>query len=353
MDERWSRRVVGVLSACVIGGLSCGHPPTTVEHQRDGAQPTNLPNLTIDRARLLSDLAIEERVFETTACELDPDEACIDRPGLRRLLRFSVEVPNIGDADLNIGPPGEPLFQYSQCHNHNHFSGFASYVLTDASGAPFTTGHKQAFCLVDTNRYVIEPDTPESRRFSCNHQGIQRGWSDVYDSSLACQFIDITDVPDGAYTLTVHINHERLIEESDYSDDVLQIPITLGDPMLETPTEPCPDDASATADITRECGWSLVGTWPCIPGETLSVGCAEDCALGACTGDPMLRVCASSRSDGNCSHAASLGRGDNACGSNCPQASGIQCPLSAAIDVYATSRDAAQSYTCDVAIRTL
>ncbi len=67
----------------------------------------------------------------------------------------------------------------------------------------------------------------------------------------------------------------------------------------------------------------------------------------------MLRVCASGRSDGNCSHAASLGRGDNACGSTCPQASGIECPLSAAVDVYTTGRNPAESYTCDVAIRSL
>lgn len=333
---------------------ACGDPPHSLQEPADSAPPPlpSGPNLTIDSARLAMDLAIEERFFDSAACELDPDEACIDTPGLRRLLRFSVETPNLGDQDLIIGAPEPPLFEYSPCHGHHHFTGFAAYELIDAAGGQLAAGHKQAFCLVDTHRYVDAPESPSMSAYNCNYQGVQRGWSDVYDSSLGCQFIDITDIPDGTYHLRVHINQEQRLPESRYDDNLLVLPITLGESWLETPTEPCPEGGGrALENITRECGWQLMGRFSCTPGERLRVGCAQECALGSCTGDPMLRVCDGQRTDGNCSHPASIGRGGDACGTTCPQASGVICPLSAWIDVYATSRDPSQPFTCQVAIR--
>ena len=348
--------------ALALSALSwaCSGPPSVLVEGRDataddaGNTGDGLPNLTIDVDRVSRDLAIEERIYDETACELTPEEDCIGAPGARRLLRFSVETPNTGDADLVIGAPESPLFEYSLCHGHHHFSGFASYQLIDAQGGQVATGHKQAFCLVDTHAYIDSAETPTTRRFNCNFQGIQRGWSDVYDSGLACQFIDITDVPDGAYTLRVHINTEDNLVESNYADNVVEVPVTLGDSTLETPTEACPADGGRAHDeITRECGWSLGGVYSCTPGQSLRVGCADNCALGACTGDPMLRVCASGRPDGNCSHGASIGRGNDACGTTCPQATNVTCPPGGSIDVYVTSRDPTQSFTCDIAVQSI
>ena len=39
--------------------------------------------------------------------------------------------------------------------------------------------------------------------FSCDNQGISPGCSDQYASHYDCQWIDITDLPDGDYWLTV------------------------------------------------------------------------------------------------------------------------------------------------------
>ena len=39
--------------------------------------------------------------------------------------------------------------------------------------------------------------------FSCVNMGISSGCSDKYGSELDCQWIDITDVADGTYWLTV------------------------------------------------------------------------------------------------------------------------------------------------------
>ena len=39
--------------------------------------------------------------------------------------------------------------------------------------------------------------------FSCGNMGISPGCSDQYASNYDCQWIDITDLPDGDYWLTV------------------------------------------------------------------------------------------------------------------------------------------------------
>src|SRR5690348_2153791 len=64
-------------------------------------------------------------------CTLQSSGRCVDGPGLRKLLRFSVLVLNRGDADLFLGTPtaGDPRFVFSQCHNHFHFESFARYEL--------------------------------------------------------------------------------------------------------------------------------------------------------------------------------------------------------------------------------
>ena len=60
-------------------------------------------------------------------------------PGYRRLLRFTVTTPNIGDADVYIGDPdahyqaNDGLYTYAPCHNHYHFNNYAEYRLISAT----------------------------------------------------------------------------------------------------------------------------------------------------------------------------------------------------------------------------
>ena len=44
--------------------------------------------------------------------------------------------------------------------------------------------------------------------------GISAGCGDIYSSGLSCQWIDVTDVPDGQYRLVVRVNW-------DYAPDAL------------------------------------------------------------------------------------------------------------------------------------
>jgi len=312
--------------------------------------PEGTPDLTIlpDRAR--ADFAVSEKEFTEDSCELHPDEMCVDAPGVRKLLYFSVETPNIGDADLVMGSPraNDDLFVYSECHNHFHFVGYAEYRLLDEQGLEVRTGRKQAFCLVDSQR--ISPDGAPNKRYTCEFQGIQKGWSDVYSSRVGCQHLDITELAHGPYILEIRVNTSNTLSEASYENNFVRIPVTLGAAALDTPTEMCDADLSDASTHTenRECGWRTAGTFACTPGEKVRLGCAQRCQIGRCTGDPMLRVCDAETPSQNCSYPNAVGFGNDQCGGRCPVTSTFRCPESGSLDVFAAPKKPGASFSCDV-----
>src|SRR5258707_614944 len=68
-----------------------------------------------------------------------------------------------------------------------------------------------------------------NRLYDCNYQGIQMGWTDVYQN-VPCQWIDITSVPTGNYILEMEINPLRSIIESDYNNNITQVPVFIPEP---------------------------------------------------------------------------------------------------------------------------
>jgi len=221
--------------ACAAGLLCCA-PCCQGEPSQCGGPAENdagigihqcpLPDLTIDRDRLLRDVQLSDESYSPSSCEIQ--EGCILAPGNRRVLRFSVQTPNFGTADLALGDPSQnPLFVWSSCHNHYHFSGYALYQLLDRAGNEVTRGRKQAFCLVDVAHYASFPWGPASSVHDCGNQGISMGWSDIYSSDLPCQFIDVTGVAPGTYTLQVTINPERQLPELRYDNNTVSVPVTI------------------------------------------------------------------------------------------------------------------------------
>ena len=99
----------------------------------------------------------------------------------------------LGDPVAPEAPLTAADFEFAACHDHYHFEGWASYELRDAGGTVVVTGHKQAFCLLDTRAYVLG-QVPQG--FDCDFQGLSSGWADVYDGSLDGQCLDVTVVPE-------------------------------------------------------------------------------------------------------------------------------------------------------------
>lgn len=122
--------------------------------------------------------------------------------------------------------------------------------------------------------------------------------------------------------------------------------------------------ACATSTTTAEsnCGFRFVTTYSCTAGSTVTFGCtggadAGACGFsgGACSGDPVLRVCAGTTTTG-CLYANRLaptnaGSGtvaadDDACGL-CPWVR-ITCPSSGSLSVFTRAYNIANSASCSV-----
>jgi hypothetical protein len=193
---------------------------------RDANGRCPAPDLVVDAERVQRTLMVRSRAFDATSCELY--EHCIDAPGTRTLLAFDTRTPNLGSADVYLGAPSldNPVFEYSSCHMHFHFVGYALYELRRMDGTVVARGHKQGFCLEDEDRASV-PDDSGAPYYVCALQGIQSGWADVYDTTVACQWVDVTDVSPGNYLLHVTVDPARAIPESSYDNNEVDVTVTL------------------------------------------------------------------------------------------------------------------------------
>src|ERR1051326_3119799 len=135
---------------------------------------TPLPNITINAARLQSSVVFRTAQLKSSDCAIF--EACVSGTGERSLMKFDVQTPNIGTADLYLGnPTNNPAFVFSPCHGHYHLEGYAVYELLNLNGSPATVhgtavvGHKQAFCLEDLEQVNASAGPA---KYTCSNQGI-------------------------------------------------------------------------------------------------------------------------------------------------------------------------------------
>jgi lysyl oxidase/Ig-like domain-containing protein len=199
--------------------------------------------------------------------ECDLDEGC-GTCATRRILRFDTETHNVGQADLVLGNPiGNPLFTYDPCHGHYHFEHFAEYRLLDMSGAQVAVGTKVGFCLLDY--YAWDPNAAPGSVYTCDYQGLQRGWADIYMSSLPCQWVDITGLPGGTYILELEVDPHNRIAEADESNNITRVPVSFPD------CPPPPNDDFNAAQIISGSITSLPFDSRCASRE-----CAEPLHVG-------------------------------------------------------------------------
>lgn len=166
---------------------------------------------------------VRDEQLDATLCSVEEGGVT---PGLRRVVRFTVTTPNIGDADLYVGDPREHvaindgLFEFASCHHHYHYKHYALYELVDPATGYVWKAAKRGFCMLDTDpnpAYMGEPPhdaifkncgTPELS----GNQGISHGWSDTYRFYLGGQYfvLDGGDgqpvVPPGTYQIRVTVN---------------------------------------------------------------------------------------------------------------------------------------------------
>lgn len=188
--------------------------------------PGPLPDLVLDAAYLVDTVAFDVVNVEDR-CLLE--ESCVIGLGERRVVRFGSRTGNVGTADFVLGTPGaeNPLWTANTCQESFDLVGFARYELIDAAtGTLVLAGAKNGFCIADAEQWIPESDA-SCEVYDCNRQGISRGCADNYGSALECQWVDVTDVPPGAYELRVTINADRDIPELDYANNRVTVPVQL------------------------------------------------------------------------------------------------------------------------------
>ncbi|KAJ3122723.1 hypothetical protein HK098_002518 [Nowakowskiella sp. JEL0407] len=245
-----------------------------------------LPDFNPDSTYLRQTMSIDYVNADADPCLIN--EKCLSGRGMRKVLRFGTMVHNKGTADAVLGPPpinrNDPAnpryWHWDSCHNHWHFTEYADYELlvrsanatnTTATGpstlvnralsmqeintggfvrfnpkrheeletgadvgisaipegfASLPGGHKNGFCLED-----LVCSTGKSVKYNCTNQGVQMGCSDIYDDSLACQWVDITDVPDplGEVIVRVHINPNRFFPELNMDNNIAEAQVRLSE----------------------------------------------------------------------------------------------------------------------------
>jgi hypothetical protein len=140
--------------------------------------------------------------------------------------------------------PVRATLQYvsSVTHSHWHVLGFMRYELRTADGRRVRRDRKTGFCLGDRYPLPVPPaGAPQSAVYEdeCGRgknelleltEGISVGWGDDYRPHLEGQEFDITALAPGRYVLVHRVNPERLLRESDYSDNASSMALDLSWP---------------------------------------------------------------------------------------------------------------------------
>jgi hypothetical protein len=98
------------------------------------------------------------------------------------------------------------------------------------NGVKVGTLAKHGFCFYDTTAYRLSlPGAPSSGAFRhCDGDddadttvtmGLSIGWSDVYPSTIAFQYIDVTGLAPGRYRLKIGVNPALAIRERNYDNN--------------------------------------------------------------------------------------------------------------------------------------
>lgn len=227
----WSLEYDGPAAGC-MDTSACNFDPFAQLHDAASCiypgnpECPNGPDLLLVEEVLRESLALGYRENDD---QCFVEEGCLSGYGNRTVLRFTTRIENIGNQDFYIGQPPESQdgesdqWEWDPCHGHWHYEGYARYLLYDEAGNELPAGFKNGFCVMDLD-CSWGGGTP---KYGCGNQGITAQCGDIYDSTLDCQWIDVTDFPSGIYTLVVTVNWDQSPDsagryETDWSNNWMQ-----------------------------------------------------------------------------------------------------------------------------------
>ncbi|NUP13693.1 MAG: hypothetical protein HOW73_47260 [Polyangiaceae bacterium] len=253
----------------ICGGTCC---PAGFECDADVCL---VPDLTISGPAAEATLTFSHQSFLADSCEVH--EGCVAGSGRRHLLQFESRIENHGPGHLNHGiEANNPLFELDECHGHYHFLDFSDYKLVDDTGAVVAQGHKQSFCIVDISPLDQGNPAPHGQpppgSSGCNF--LSAGWADVYGVGTPCQWVDVTGVPEGDYTLVLAVNPLGKVVEGDVSNNTVEIAVHVPEdtPCVPEP-EICGDFIDQDCDDIPDNGCQVCFPFP----ETCGDGVDDNC----------------------------------------------------------------------------
>ncbi|KAF6002762.1 hypothetical protein F1559_003043 [Cyanidiococcus yangmingshanensis] len=181
---------------------------------------------------LKGSLRIKTESFTPRDCAFEM--GCVLGTGPRKLLQLAGAIGNNGPDDFVVGNPADhpDIYTWDTCTGQFITrKPMLNYSIWDSAGNLVRSGKKESFCMEDLARfpeYTGNPAlVPAEPVHTCTFQGISVGWCDIYDDSLPCQWIDITGVPSGHYTLRLECNAYHIFKETTYANNVVETPVTI------------------------------------------------------------------------------------------------------------------------------
>jgi hypothetical protein len=202
----WQIKFMGAIHGC-MDPASCNYSPLATVSDSSCIYFPNIlcssPDLTVDGNALESSMYMDVLTASQSNCYIS--EGCLSGYGDRRIIRFTTHIRNIGTEDYYIGMPDTGnQFVLDACHGHWHYNGYAEYLVYDRYNQPLQQGFKNGFCVMD-----LECSGGGVAKFGCGNMGISAGCGDIYSAELDCQWIDVTDLDTGNYTLVVRVNWDQ------------------------------------------------------------------------------------------------------------------------------------------------
>lgn len=192
------------------------------ERKAGAARDRKLPRFEVSGKVAARTAKVEWKFFKSNSCAMK--ERLVLAKGWRKLLRFTTQIANTGTADFVLGDPSQSdLFEYSECHDHFHLKGYALYELLDDQGREVARGRKMGFCLLDS----ISVGSDKAPRYDCSNQGLTKLYADVYNYRLDGQWVDITEVEAGDYTLRITVDPDSIFDSLPSSKKVAEVAVTI------------------------------------------------------------------------------------------------------------------------------
>jgi hypothetical protein len=183
-------------------------------------------DLATDAAAAQASVTFERADFVAGSCEVA--QGCVAQAGSRRIMRFETRIDNLGPGHLQLGAPYQPeasAFAITTCFGGpiQFLEGLVSYELRDSTNA-VVAGHDNGVCVEDTE---MVDETARAATFTCGNQGISAGHRDVFQAGFPCQFVDVTDLAPGEYTLGITLDANGYLAESNTENNTVDVTVTI------------------------------------------------------------------------------------------------------------------------------